>query len=63
MANEFKPVPLVSPDGRDYTAQTPTEFNDLVYGHGYKPAKGTTETVVDKTTEAANKATDTKSSK
>ena len=33
---EFKPVALVSPDGRDYTATTPAELNDLVYGHGYK---------------------------
>lgn len=58
---DFKPVKLTTPDGRDYTATSAVEFNSLVYGHGYKPAKGTTEAVVEKTTVAANKADDSKS--
>lgn len=33
--SEFKPVALVSPDGRDYEAQTAEEYNNLRYGHGY----------------------------
>lgn len=29
---------LVSPDGEEYTARTPVEANDLIYGAGYTPA-------------------------
>lgn len=32
---EFKPVVVVHPDGREYTATTAAEFNNLVYGAGY----------------------------
>lgn len=37
--SDFKAVELVSPDGRSYTATTALEFNNLVYGHGYKQAE------------------------
>lgn len=46
--SEFEPVVLVHPDGREYTARTAAEANDLQFGHGYKPkstksAKATTK--------------------
>lgn len=53
---EFKPVDLVTPDGRPYTAQTPAEFHSLVYGHGYRPKSGTVAEVSVAATEAANAA-------
>lgn len=30
------PVRLVSPDGRDYVSRSPTDINNLIYGHGYQ---------------------------
>lgn len=36
MAEPFKPVPLVAPDGSEWTASTPAELNNLLYGQGYK---------------------------
>lgn len=35
MADKFEPVKLRSPQGNLFTAHTPGEVNDLVYGHGY----------------------------
>ncbi|MBB1153521.1 hypothetical protein [Amycolatopsis dendrobii] len=29
---------LVSPDGREFTARSPAEYNALRYGQGYRPA-------------------------
>lgn len=43
MADEFKPVVLVHPDGkREHTATTAVEYNNLVYGAGYSPKKTAT---------------------
>lgn len=32
---DFEPVKLRSPGGDLFTAHTPRELNDLVFGHGY----------------------------
>lgn len=29
---------LIAPDGREFTARSPAEYNDLRYGQGYRPA-------------------------
>lgn len=34
-STEFKPVQLVAPDGREYTASTAEEHINLVFGAGY----------------------------
>lgn len=36
MADQFTPVKLRSPKGNLFTAHSPIEVNDLVYGQGYK---------------------------
>jgi hypothetical protein len=36
----FQPIALVSPDGREWTATTPIEFSNLVYGRGYRIRSG-----------------------
>ncbi len=39
MIQPYEPVELTHPDGeRTYTATTIAEYNNLVYGQGYKPA-------------------------
>lgn len=35
MADQFTPVKLRSPKGNLFTAHSPIEVNDLVYGQGY----------------------------
>jgi hypothetical protein len=37
VATDFEPVTLLDPSGNEYVAASPTEVNDLMYGHGYKP--------------------------
>jgi hypothetical protein len=37
--SEFKPVQLVDPDGNDYTATSPAEHINLVFGAGYREKK------------------------
>jgi hypothetical protein len=41
MATEatFEPVELTAPNGTAHTAHTAVEFNNLVYGQGYKPVQ------------------------
>lgn len=39
MTTPYKPVDLIDPDGRPYTAETAVEFHDLHYGHGYRIVK------------------------
>lgn len=36
MADKQREVVLVHPDGREYSATTPSEVNDLVVGRGYR---------------------------
>lgn len=31
------PVTLIAPDGAEYTTRDPVEYNNLIYGHGYRP--------------------------
>jgi hypothetical protein len=32
---------LIAPDGREFTARSASEYNDLRYGQGYRPAAET----------------------
>lgn len=43
MPNKPKPVVLVSPEGVESEVTSPTAFNNLVYGQGYKPKTGTAD--------------------
>lgn len=39
MADEYRKV-LIAPDGREVTARSPREANDLMYGSGYREKEG-----------------------
>lgn len=51
---EFEPVELTAPNGAKHTATTAVEFNNLVFGQGYKPVPAAEES------EADTKASDEK---
>jgi hypothetical protein len=56
---EFEPVKLTAPSGAEYTAHSATEYNNLVFGQGYKPVqprKNSPEAVAARTAEAPDEA-------
>lgn len=53
---EFEPVELTAPNGAKHTATSAIEFNNLVFGLGYKPVqsrKNSPEAVAARTAEAS----------